>query len=81
MRLYNQKQVQMPTITKVTTQEVGADVKESGLFPCASNQEDRGFISQSPSPHPSVCRGFHKKGEGKRTKRSREGVEKFSTFR
>ena len=38
-------------------------------------------MSQSPSPHLSGGRGFYKEGEGNRTKRSREGVEKFSTCR
>ena len=46
----NRKQVQLPASTETSTQEVGADVKESGLFSGASHLEDRVLTSQSPSP-------------------------------
>ena len=42
---------------------------------------DGGLTSQSPSPPLNAGRDFSKEGEGNRTKRSREGVEKFSTCR
>ena len=61
--------------------EAGAAGKESGLFSRAGNLEDGGLMSQSPSPPLSGGRGFHKEGEGKRTKRSREGAGKFSRCR
>ena len=34
-------------------------------------------MSQSPFPHLSGRSSFYKEGEGKRTKRSKEGVEVF----
>ena len=46
-----------------------------------SPQAVGGLMSQSPSLHLSVGRGVYKEGEGKRTKRSREGIEKFSKCR
>ena len=65
--------------TKANTRGVGADVKESGLFSDAGHLEDGGLTFQSSSPPFSAVRGFYKEGEGNRTERSREGVEKFST--
>ena len=41
--------------------------------------DDGGLTSQSPFPLLTGGRGFYKEGEGNRAKRSREGVEKFST--
>ena len=74
-------QVRLPAAWKANTQEAGADVKESGLFSDANHLEDEGLMCQSPSPHLSGGRGVFEKGEGKRTKRSREGVAKFSWCR
>ena len=69
-----QKQVQLPASTETSTQEVGADVKESGLFSDAGHLEDAGLTFQSSSPPFSAVRGFYKEGEGNRTKRWREGL-------
>ena len=77
----NRAQGWLPAAAKANTSEAGADVKESGLFVDASHLEDGGLTSQSPSPPLSGGRGFHKEGEGNRTKRSREWVERFSTSR
>ena len=74
---HNWKQVRLPAARKANTQEAGADVKESGLFTCQPSGR-QGLMSQSPYPHLSGGRGFHKEGYGNRTKRSREGFEKFS---
>ena len=82
-------QVRLPDAWKANTQEAGADVKESGLCSGASNLENGashlkahllgngGLTSESLSGG----RGVFEKGEGKRTKRSREGVAKFSWCR
>ena len=74
-------QVRLPAAWKANTQEAGADVKESGLFSDADHLEDEGLMCQSPSPHLSGGRGVFEKGEGNRTRRSREGVEKFPLSR
>ena len=83
----------LPAAVKAGTGEAGADVKESGLFSDASNPEEgelslqachlgrRGLMSQSPSPPLSAGRGFYKERKGNRTKRPREGIEKFSMCR
>ena len=77
----NPKPVWLPAATKASAREAAADVKEHGLFADAGHLEDEGRTSQSPSPPLSGGRGFHKEGEGSRTERSREGVEKFSACR
>ena len=87
-------QVWLAATTKANTQEAGANVQESGLFADAGPLEDREFMSQNLSPgrwgtHVSKPistshwrqRFFYKEGEGNRTKRSREGVAKFSMCR
>ena len=66
---------------KVVFSDAG-HVEDGGLTsqsPCP--WEDGGLTSQSPSPPLNAGRDFSKEGEGNRTKRSREGVEKFSTCR
>ena len=86
-------QVQLPAVIKGNTQQGRCCCKEGGLFSGAGHLEDERCItspspwedgrlmSQSPSPHLSGGRSFYKEGTGNRTKRSRKGVEKFSTCR
>ena len=42
-------------------------------------EDEEVLMSQSPFPHLSGSSRFYKEGEGKRTKRSKEGVEVFYT--
>ena len=91
-RRCNESQAGLPDTTKANTQEAGADEKESGLFADAGHLEDGvshlkahpledgGPVSQSPSLPLSEGRCFYKEEEN-RTKRSGEGVDKFSTCR
>ena len=67
-------QVWLPAATKADRGELGAAVKESGLFSGASHLEGGGLTSHSPSPPLCVGRGFYR-GEGDRTRRPREGLQ------
>ena len=88
-------QVRLPAVTKANTGEAGADGKESGLFADVDHLEDGDschrahliFWKMGDSHLKShlltsvVAEVFYKEGEGNRTKRSREGVAKFSACR
>ena len=65
---------------KANTQEAGANVKESGLFLVVGHLED-GDSCQKAHRHLSVEAKVFIRRKENRTKRSRQGVEKFSTGR
>lgn len=74
-------QVCLPAPTKANTQGEGVNVKESGLFADASYLEDGDAHLKAHLPLSVEAEVLYKEGEGNRTKRSREGVENFSTCR
>ena len=51
------------------------------VYSDANHLEDVGLMSQSPYPHLSTGRGFHKEGRETELRYQGEGVEKFSTCR
>ena len=68
-------QILLLAASKASTQEAGADIKESSLLSDASNLEDGGLTSQSPPPPLIGDRGLLYGGEGNRTKRSGRGLQ------